>query len=333
MRKLIVVAALLFVPLLAGAQESDTLLTPDGTLFTVGHELASEHAEVETNSAAYLVLTTRVAGEVTREIVPASRESGVHYNAAIAFDSESGSLFLFWIHHSSMLANQLMFTSRNADGAWTEAASFGAWYDSRKNLRIAVTRKFETETGDLASGLSVHLAWWEFDSRTARFGARYAMVTIDGGRVADIQPLDLVQFLPEDRIAAEEPVDQNLLNQPMLFPSARQESVLLVYGDLESGSMQSLRIKPRAVADGRLRVPGGKREGSAKAPVMETGTSRLEGLYGGENRMAIFARGDGVVRYAILQDGAWSETHVINLDEQITPVTAVDALRRLVNEH
>ena len=35
MKKLIVVVALLFVPLLASAQERNALLTPDGTLYTV----------------------------------------------------------------------------------------------------------------------------------------------------------------------------------------------------------------------------------------------------------------------------------------------------------
>ena len=49
MKKLIVVVALLFVPLLASAQQSDAaLLTPDGTFYTVQFERTDEHPDVIT---------------------------------------------------------------------------------------------------------------------------------------------------------------------------------------------------------------------------------------------------------------------------------------------
>jgi hypothetical protein len=334
MKKLIVLVALLFVPLLAAAQQGDALLTREGTLYSVQFERAEDHPEVETVSTAYLTLTTRQGETVTREIVPVTQtEKGEHFNAAIAYDADSGMLFLFWIHHSSLVANQLMFVSRDANGVWGEARSFGALYDHRKNLRIAVTRKFEDAEGQLQSGLSVHLAWWEFDFTSAKSSARYALATIENGTVADIQQLDLVKFLPKDLVEAQEPVNESVISQPLLFPAAKQDSVLLVYGDPESGTMHTLRVRPKVVANGgRLRVPGGKRETGFKSPTLDAGVSRLEGIYGDDDRMAFYVNEGGKMRYVVLKGGNWSDAQAVSLDERLSSSTAVDALRRLVNE-
>ncbi|MGZ5444234.1 MAG: hypothetical protein ACXW5U_04890 [Thermoanaerobaculia bacterium] len=335
MKRLIVFAVLLFIPLLASGDQGDTLLTPDGTLYTIQFERAEEHPEVTTVSAAYLTLTARRGDTVTREIVPATLvEKGAHFNPAIAFDVDSGMLFAFWIHNSSMLSNQLMFASRDAEGVWGEAASFGALYDFRRNLRLAVTRKYEDANGELQSGLSVHLAWWEFDFTTGRNSARYALATIDEGRVAGIQELDLDQFLPENLEPATEPIDESVINQPVLFPSPRHDSVLLVFGDLPSGTLHTLRILPKiALNGGRLRVPGGKREAGFRAPTLNAGDSRIEGVYGDDDRLALYANENGKLRYVLLKNGQWSVAHAISLDEQLTSSAAVDALRRLVSDH
>jgi hypothetical protein len=332
MKKLILFVVLLFVPLLASAEQGDVLLTPEGTLYSVQFERAEDHPEVVTESSLYLTLTARRGDEVTREIVPATLEKGAHFYPAIAFDADSGMLFVFWIHHLSMLSNQLMFVSRDSEGTWGEATSFGALYDSRRNLRVAVTRKFEDGNGQLQSGLSVHLAWWAFDFTTAKYGARYALATIDEGRVADVQELNLNAFIPEGLEQATEAIDENVLSQPLLFPSP--DSVLLVFGDLPSGTMHTLRIRPKIGANGgRLRVPGGKRESQFGVPALNAGSSRIEGVYGDDDRMAFYANENGQIRYVVLQNGKWSSSQAIMLDEQLTSGAAVEALRRLVNEH
>lgn len=334
MKKLIVFAVLLFVPLLASAQQGDALLTSDGTLYSVQFERAADHPEVNTIAEAYLVLTSRKGDVVKRDIVPATAMGkGSHFNPAIAFDSDSGMLFVFWIHHSSMLLNQLMFVSRDAHGVWGEPQSFGALYDYRRNLRLSVTQKYEDGNGQLQAGLSVHLAWWEFDFTTARSNARYALATIENGAVAAIQELDLNPFTPRGLEENAETVSENVLNQPLMFPSAKQDSVLLVYGDSRSGTMHTLRIRPKIGANGRLRVPGGKREGGFRSPSLNIAAgSRLEGVYGDTDRMAFYANEGGSLRYVVLKDGIWAPSQAIGLDARLSSGTAVDALRRLVNE-
>jgi hypothetical protein len=340
MKKLIVVAVLLFVPLLASAQQPDALLTRDGTLYTVRFERAEEHPDVVTESAAYLKVTARRGDDVKSEIIPSTLERGSNYSPTIAYDEHSGMLFVFWIHNQGMVANQLMFTSRTADGAWSEARVFGdGYYDQRKNLRVAVTRKFRDENEHLRSGLSVHLVWWELNTTTGKSSAKYAMASISGGEIVDFVSLDLAEFVAplQDGMTPEEASDEinkDLLKQPLLFPTPMQDSVELVFGDLESGTMNQVRITPRKIArDGRLRVPGGRREGSFRAPKMQTANSRLEGLYVDSNRLALYAVGEGKLRYVLLDGTSVSEPFAITLDEHLSAESAVEALRRLVHEH
>lgn len=333
MKKLIVVVALLFVPLLAGAQQSDALLTPDGTLYSVQFERAEEHPDVVTTSSAYLKLTARKGEAVTHEVIPASTEDrGGNHNAMLAYDAESGMLFVFWLRNVGILS-QLMFTSRDAEGVWAPAATFGDWGDQRKNLRVAVTRKFRDDDGDLRSGISVHLAWWELNTTTGRDSAKYVMASIQRGQIVDFEPLELSEFVPDDLLPAEE-VDKSVLNQPMLFTTPTQDSVVLVFGDVRTGTINEVRITPRKIiGNGRLRVPGGKREGSFRAPAMEVANSRIEGVYGDSNRLAFYTVTDDHVRYVMLQEGNWSDAHMIKIADDVSPAAAVDALRRLVSGH
>lgn len=340
MKKLFVVAVLLFVPLLATAQQPDALLTPDGTLFTVGFERAEDHPEVITDSAAYLKLTARRGGEVTSEIIPATLTGGRNSNATLAYDSPSGILFVFWIQTHGLLSNQLMFASRSADGVWSDARVFGdGFYDYRKNLRVAVTRKFrDDDDEDLHSGLSVHLAWWELNTTTGKYGAKYAMASIHDGSIVDFASLDLGEFVEPAEMPSEVAAEQvvtgsEILTQPVFFTTPIQDSVILLFGDIETNTLNQVRITPRRIAGtGRLRVPGGRREGSFRAPMMTTGNSRLEGIFADSTRMALYSLTDGKLSYVLLDGRKLSDTFDITLDEHLPAPSAVDALRRLVIE-
>lgn len=341
MKKLILVAALLFVPLLASAQQQDALLTPDGTLYTVQFERTEEHPDVVAESSAYLRLTARRGDDVQSEIIPSTLERGGNYNPTIAYDAQSGMLFVFWIHNQGMILNQLMFTSRTADGTWSEARVFGGgYYDQRKNLRIAVTRKFRDEDDRIRSGLSVHLVWWELNTTTGKSSAKYAMASILGGNIVDFLPLDLSEFVAPADVAsapdalAGDMVNKDFLSQPVLFTTPAQESVVLLFGDLETATMNQVRITPRKIiADGRLRVPGGRREGGFRAPALDAANARVEGVYVDSNRVALYFVNDDKLRYLLFDGKAATDPFAITLDEHLSAASAVDALRRLVNEH
>jgi hypothetical protein len=342
MKKLILLVCFLFVPLLASAQQGDTLLTADGTLYSVHFERAHEHPDVETQSSAYLVLTSRRGDETQREIIPATLEKGAHFAPAIAYDAQSGMLFAFWIHNATMLSNQLRFASRDANGVWSDPTIIGDYYDQRANLTLAVTRKYEGENGETQSGLTVHLSWWQFNYQSATHTAQYLMIPIEDGRAAEPVALDLTQFVDkkgqpevEEETTEKATIDASVLEHPVLFASAKQDSVVVVFGDADSNTMQTVRVRPRKIAgDGRLRVPGGKRENAFAAPKLDVPSNvRVEGVYGDDDRMALYTREAGKLRYVVLKDGAWSEAHAIMLDEELSSGGAIDALRRLVSEH
>lgn len=335
MKNLLVVVALLFVPLLATAQQSDAVLTPDGTLYSVAFERAEDHPDVKTESAAYLKLTSRRGDDVKSEIIPSTLEERFgNYNPIVAYDTQSGMLFVFWLRGEGLLSN-LMFTSRTADGVWAPATVFGdGLFDQRKNLRLAVTRKFRDEEDDIRSGLSVHLAWWELNTTTGKGSAKYAMASIHDGRIVDFVPVDLSQFIPAGTETATGDVDKNVLKQPVLFTTPLQDSVILLFGDVDTNTMNQVRITPRKiVSDGRLRVPGGRREGSVAAPKMPGSNSRVEGVYVDSSRMALYEVDGKKMNYVLLNGETWSQPFAITLDDQLSASSAVDALRRLVNEH
>jgi hypothetical protein len=337
MRKLLVVVALILLPVLASAGQGDTLLTPDGTLHTIDVETGAV-VDSTTVSDSHLVLTSRRGSETTKETIPATLAPGSHSDATMAFDADSGMLFVFWLHRESLTGSELLFASRNVDGTWSESTQFGGRvFDLRENLRIAVTRKYiDEEQGLLSSGITIHAVWWEWDTHLGEWFAQYQMLTIVNGRVAEAPaPLDLRQLARESVPAAGEKHDLDVLRHPLLFTSPQQDSVLIVYGDVKTQQLHEVRVQPKKpLGNGRLRVPVGKREGGSMTPHLAVAAqTRMDGVYGDNDRMAFFTADKDAVRYVVMKDGAWSEPQEIALDAQITASAAVDALRRLVNEH
>lgn len=334
MKKLLVLLALVAMPLTAAAEISDILLSSTGKLYTISSE--APEAGSKSEASLQLVLTERQGETTTREIVPASMVRGTHMNGLLGYDAESGTLFVFWIQHFGYLYNQLLFCTRDSAGNWSEPTSFGSPYNYRQNLRIAVTRKVaDPEGGNATVGLTVHATWWEFDTRTGREAAQYRMLPIQDGRVVDATEVDLNEFLAYDTASNTLDADPTVLKHPLLSSSSQQDSVLLVFGNARSGSFTQVRITPTRgiAAEGRIRIPVGKRELGYPAPKFPVAsTARLEGVFGDHGRTALYTISDGTLRYVMLRENGWSEPQTIALDEQVTGSAAVSALRRMIAE-
>jgi hypothetical protein len=352
MRRLLLGIAFLLLPLGAVAQPHEALLTPDGTLFTLDAQLTSELSEFASEAGAVLVLRERHGNEITTEIVPASLERGHHSSPALAYERDSKMLFAFWIRHRGIMYNELVFASRDRDGVWSEPTTFGAPFNFRNNLRIAVTRRvseIDEEGATITSpGVTVHATWWEFDSVTGTESARYAMLPLDNGVVASVEYLDLSRYVADELLGEDlelarffsevttSPDEREVLRQPLLFASPSQDSMLIVFGDYATHRISQIRIHPTKppVSDGRLRVPIGRREGGSGAPKLDVAANgRIEGIYGDADNIALYTRDGDTLHYVVLKDGEWSEPRPIALDEVVTSGAAVDALRRLLSEH
>jgi hypothetical protein len=335
MKKLAGLVALILLPLLAGAQEPETLLTPQGVIYTLKSEHPDETAGSEIEATEYLVLTTRRDDKTSSQIIPATLTKGAHTNAAMAFDSESQMLFVFWLRQESY-KSELLFASQAADGTWSEATTFGQYYDFRENLRIAVTRKVLGSHGDPTEpGVTVHVVWWEFDSKTKNQAAQYKMLTITNGKVGETANIDLAQFI-DNQPADSSLEDLAVLKQPVIVTAAKQDSVLVTFGDFATRRFHQARIFPvrPPKSDGRLRVPVGRREGGFDAPAFTSASEgRMGAVFGDTDRLAFYVPKETSLAYVILKDGQWSESRSIMLDESISRAAALDAIRRLVNDH
>jgi hypothetical protein len=336
MKKLVLILALLLLPLSAAAAEvSDMILSPTGTLYTISSEIPP--AGSESKASRHLVVTARRGDEIRREIVPASTESGSHTNGLLGYDPESGTMFVFWVQHFGFLYNQLLFCARDSDGTWSGATAFGSPYNYRENLRVAVTRKVTDDKGEQTPALSIHVTWWELSTSTGLSSAQYWMLPIEKGRVVDATEVNLREFI--DPFAAPAPgpddVDPNVFKHPQIVSSPQQDSVSLVFGDPATRSFRRVRFTPSrgARSEGRLRVPVGKSDGGFSAPRFRIGAdARLDTVFGSGNRAAFYAVADKHLEYVMLNEGKWSDTLVIALDEQVSKSAAVGALKRMFTD-
>ncbi|HEV3485915.1 MAG TPA: hypothetical protein VG106_10945, partial [Vicinamibacterales bacterium] len=141
MKRLLVAAVVLLLAAPAAFAQRDVLLTDDGTAYAASFEWAWEHPEVKTTSSTYLVLTIQRTGEQPQRLfVPATLQGGANTNPALAYDSDSATLFVFWQHWPNAMSSELRFIAYHRETGWTTPTSFEkAAYRLRRNLRIALT--------------------------------------------------------------------------------------------------------------------------------------------------------------------------------------------------
>ncbi|MFZ2493702.1 MAG: hypothetical protein WA208_19655 [Thermoanaerobaculia bacterium] len=340
-RRLILLCTLVLLAQTAIAQERDVLLTTEGTLHEIAVERAADQPDVKTLARAYLTLTTREGDAAPKHVlVPATLLSrGESTNPALAYDSESGMLFVFWEHAQNAMSSQLRFVTRDREGNWGDPVDFEeAAYHRRHNLRIAVTANAEQTdaTGKPSTTvpeINVHAIWWEESADGER--ARYAMLTLDKGRVRmPIMARDLDSFTKAAEPHQVEPdFNAEILRHPAAFTSSGRDSVDVVFGNMTTKSLHRLTLKP--VGDARVRIPVGRREREYPAP--KRFNARTDGAIASvspsDDRLAFYFHSEGSVKYLVLRGDEWSSLRAIALDETFSRETAVDAIRRMVSSY
>jgi len=330
---LLVVVVILALPLAARERERSTLLTTDGTLYVI----ASVPVEIDgaLSGTERLVLHTRRGDESRQEIVPASFADGTHRDAAMAYDNESGTLFVFWVRQATIMHSELLFAFRTADGGWSDAATFGDPFDYREHLRIAITNRVSDSKDDtLSNGTCIHLVWWELDTHTGNEAARYAMLPIDNGVLGEVSFLDLAEFATGDPAPADKQIDLSVLKQPMLFNGGRDDSVLVVFGDESTKRFHEVRVRPifKISENGRLRVPIGRREAGFESPNFGVGSnSQIGAIYRDSDNLAFYTEEGNQLRFVVRENGTWSSPKSTTLDAQVTTADALSAIRKLLN--
>ncbi len=336
MKRLLLVVALLLSPvaLFAQAWDRDILLTSNGTLYTI--ESKQNDTPNEIDSARYLTLTIQNGQNVIKTNVPASVTGGNNWEPALAFDSESNTLFVFWLHSPNTIlgANELLFCTF-VNGRWGTATSVeDVPYHFRYNLRVGVTRTVQvTDSAGVTKqipGLTVHAYWWD-DSATGEL-ARYAMLTIEKGVVTDVAHRDLIDFVNTANLGtfAIDDLSKEILRHPVVFESPAHDTIDVVFGDMLTNTMHRLTLKP--VLQSRVRIPIGVRDISYPVPRQRlVSEAHLGGISSSASNLVLYYTNDGQVHYLTYENGKWSGEKTIALTNEVSADAAVAAIRRMIS--
>lgn len=343
LRKLLTIAlaltALTASTAAASTLQSDSLLTPSGTLYVLESEFTHKlpEGEVDTYSERVLRLITQVEGETTSEFVPASLNGGWHSDPTLTYDEETDTLIAFWQFSESIVASELLIATYR-DGAWSEPAQINsAAWRLRDNFRIATTHWVEetTEEGLVTRvpALTVHAIYWE--SRGDGEAARYAMISFLDGQVMSVVERDLIEWISPD--APQEPVvlpdnyDREVFRHPAIIESATRESVDVIFADFDRSRLHRITLRPIR-ENGVLTVPDGIWRGDIKPPrgglIQGTGDSVQTVVNG--STIAMYTRTPEELRYQLLSNGEWKEVRSITPTAITSLDSAVSALHRLV---
>jgi hypothetical protein len=337
MKRLVLLFVLLLaIPSAFAQSTANVLLTDDGVVYEVNSEWSDDHPDLHATSTSYLALTVREPDAAPRRvIVPATLTDGSNSEPALAYDDESGTLFIFWQYAVNAMASELRFTSLDRNGNWSLPNTFEtASYRYRRNLRIALTH-FAGETEYASSNISlvreinVHATWWE-SSATGEY-ARYAMLTVHRGSVS-IQVRDLSEFVSGTGKRYEVPGEFNreILRHPAIFESPESDSVDVVFGDVQMNAFHRVTIKP--IGNARVRIPVGKSDRGFGPPTgfEMTAATHIDAMSPHPDRLIFYFEEDGSLRYVVYRNSEWTAMRKIRLGDGMTRDMAVNAMRGLI---
>lgn len=331
MKRLLLIAALVLLPTAAFAQASndrDVLLTSDGKLFTIDSVV-----DASGNNRS-LHLMQQVGTNVWTTDVPETLNNGINWRPALAYDDESKTLFVFWLHMPTAFSSELLIaTLQNA--TWHPAFSLdNQQWDLRYNLKIGITHHVSTLQADGtyadAPGLLVHAVWWEQTS--AGDQARYAMLTIEKGWVTSYEIHNLSEFAsqPDKPFDVGSDFNPEILKHPAIIEGT--DSIDVVFGDMNTRSINRVTLKP--IADGRIHIPIGHHGGGPLPPPQAFSadwTSRISLVAApGDSRMAFYSTDKDGLHYVLFLNGTWSDMKTIATNGTINEDAALNALTRLV---
>jgi len=331
MKRFVLAVALSILSLAAFGQsmDRDVLLTTDGTLYTVDSYFTKPE-DTKIFSTRYLTLTTQKDGQSKSETIPATIVGGSHVEPALAYDTESKTLFVFW-ENARVLSSDLLFTTYQ-NGTWGKVTSLDPVdWDLRRGLRIALTRKTQDTAKDGTKisipEITVHAVWWE-QGRESEWG-RYAMITLDHGDVAQISVQNLSKFLSHVDPVIDTPADREILRHPAVFESPNHDSVDVVFGEPRSDTMHRVTLTP--VVQGRIRITVPKDRTLPTPTATIAAVTTVGAISTNGDNIAYYFASDNSVKYLLYSDGAWSDVRSMALSDRLTSDAAVTALRRMLD--
>lgn len=335
-RLLIVVLALLPIAAFGDVVDRDIVLANDGTLFTVESVYPADVANLRTSSERVLTLTIQKDGTSTTTAIPATLNGGWNAFPALAYDSDSSTLFVFWEAARNNFFSTDLYVCSYHDGAWGKATSLdSAEWAVRQNFHIAITRSTDVLNADGTKAatvpeITVHAVWWQQTGNTEF--ARYAMITMEHGNVSSIGVQNLSEVIPSGfyDVAPSNPEgNRELLRHPAVIETASHDSVDVVFGDMTNTQLRRGNIRP--TVQGRLRVPTGRSGSAIPTPVASMLASASVNAITSSDSVTFYFESPSALNYLTYRNGKWTPERSIALSEKLTSDAAVNALRRMVS--
>jgi len=342
MKRLLVSLALAFSAAAAFAQvaDRDVAITPGGTVYTLEAQIPPPDSSMEASET--LALTVRNGDDVSQLYVPESMSSGYHFGGALAYDSDSNTLFVLWTHSNDAYSSELLLASYHG-GKWQPAVSIdNEPYRSRSNLRLGITRRvsqLQTD-GTYADvpALLLHAVWWQDSGKTEE--ARYALLTIEKGALTSIEPHSLEEFVAasDDPYNKVDPTfNKALLRQPAVVSSPMQSSVDVIFGDTRTNTIHGVTLHP--IADVRIHIPVGNTGGGngpkprslAAPPTFSADWKGPITVIGRADRLVFANVAETSLSYITYTSGAWTSVKSIAINARFPAEAALAAIDKMLS--
>jgi hypothetical protein len=344
MKRLLIAFALALFATAAFAQaaDRDVLVTPEGTIYTVETQFSSWWG-APAEATQILGLSIQNGKDVTRTVVPESLSVGWHFGGALAYDADSKTLFVLWIHEPNGMSSEILLASYH-DGKWQPAVSIdGQSYHVQNNLRVSITRRVSQLQKDGSytdvPALLLHAVWWDDSGKGEE--ARYALLTFDNGALVTPETHSLRDFLASDdnKFNAVDPTfNAEILRHPAIVSSPMQSTVDIVFGDTKTNSIHGVTLHP--IADARVHIPvgiGNPGSGPGK-PMTLAAPPTFNGDWKGPitvvergDRLVFANAGDTSLNYITYANNAWSAVKSIPIDNRFPAEAALAAVDKMLS--
>ncbi|HVG23459.1 MAG TPA: hypothetical protein VND45_04840 [Thermoanaerobaculia bacterium] len=310
----LLIAAALALP----AFGASSLLTPDGVRYAI-----------EPNPETSQVEIARAEGQKrARLVVPSTQDVAREFDAQMAFDSVTNTLFVVWSREGTA-AGEIRYAMLNERGEWSPARLITAGSDAYRGLRFVVTHPAGDENVTL-----LHAAWWSLNG--ARTDGEYALFAFEHGRFVsgDVQDLESLASANYD-YAAGEYEDVGTPLHPPLALDRNGENVDVVFGSTTSTAITRFTVSAKKIA-GNVRIwkPVGRTGGgqTERAHLTSTDPTQPVHAYVKKGHVALYTIGEDFRFVVMKKDGSWSPIRSVRIDADNTADDLMRELQKAIEE-
>jgi len=294
-----------------------SLLTPDGVRYAIAPTPDTPQVEI-----------ARAEGQMrARLVVPSTQDVAPEYDAQLAFDATTNTLFVLWSREGGF-GSEIRYARLDANGNWSAPRLITAGAGSYRGLQFVLTHPSDDPTVTL-----LHAGWWSLNG--TRADAEYALFAFENGRFVsgDVQDLESLASIEYDVTAGEYEDTGNRLH-PALALERNGDTVDVVFGSMTTTAVTRLNVSARKVGpDVRIWKPVGRSGGRTQRADL-TASDSSSPVYGfiRKGNVALYTIGEDF-RFVVLKgDGSWSPVREVRIDDDNTADDMLRELQHVVEE-